>query len=221
MKKNKMENAVRFYILATQLKYKIRSGWDNHHWNIKGRKESVAEHIYGTCILAISIYSEFNPDVDLSKVLKMLVLHEIGEVVIGDITPYDNITLEEKFKIEHDAIAKIVDGMAMQDEIISLLNEFDGHETKESVFAFYCDKLEANLQSKVYQDKGCHHSLNDQNNNKIMNSEKIKNIIASGAQTPFDVWYKSDKEIFKNDVVFSQFLDYVKMHNTNNFIKIK
>ena len=221
MNNNRMENAVRFYILATQLKYKIRSGWDNHHWNIKGRKESVAEHIYGTCILAISISSEFNCKINLDKVLRMLVLHEIGEVLIGDITPFDNVTPEQKFKKEHEAIEKIVDGMILKEEIISLLNEFDEHKTKESVFAFYCDKLEANLQSKVYQDKGCHHSLNDQKNNKVMNSNKIKKRLSSGAQTPFDVWYESDKEIFKDDVVFSQFLDYVKNHNTNDFIKIK
>ena len=219
MNENRMENAVRFYILATQLKYKIRSGWDKHHWNIKGRKESVAEHIYGTCILAISISSEFKCDVDLNKVLKMLVLHEIGEVLIGDITPFDNVSLEEKHKIEHEAIEKIVDGMIVKDEIIFLLNEFDEHKTKESVFAFYCDKLEANLQSKVYQDKGCHHSLDDQKNNKVMNSKKIQNIISSGAKTPFDVWYESDKNIFKDDVIFSQLLDYFKMIDSKEFLK--
>ena len=56
----KLKNSMRFYMLATQLKYKIRSGWDKSHWNVsKERLESIAEHVYGTCILALSIDSEF------------------------------------------------------------------------------------------------------------------------------------------------------------------
>ena len=47
----RLNDAMRFYLLATQLKYKIRSGWDENHWNIsKERIESIAEHVYGTCI---------------------------------------------------------------------------------------------------------------------------------------------------------------------------
>lgn len=70
MEERKLKNAMRFYLLATQLKYKIRSGWNETHWDIKKeRLESIAEHVYGTCILAISIYSEFEYDVDLNKVL--------------------------------------------------------------------------------------------------------------------------------------------------------
>ena len=34
MKETKLKNAMRFYLLATKLKYKIRSGWDENHWNV-------------------------------------------------------------------------------------------------------------------------------------------------------------------------------------------
>ena len=61
MEESKVQSAMRFYLLANQLKYIIRSAWDKMHWNInKDRLESVAEHTFGTCILAISIDSEFN-----------------------------------------------------------------------------------------------------------------------------------------------------------------
>ena len=54
MDDSKIINSLKFYLLATELKDKIRSGWKI--WNIdRQRVESVAEHIYGTCILAISI----------------------------------------------------------------------------------------------------------------------------------------------------------------------
>ena len=101
----KYEKAIRFYLLATKLKYKIRSGWDKIHWNVSSdRIESIAEHVYGTCILAISLDSEFKSNIDLNKVLKMLTIHEIGEVLIGDITPFDNVTPEQKAEIEHKAM---------------------------------------------------------------------------------------------------------------------
>ena len=56
MEEMKLKNAMRFYLLATQLKYKIRSGWDEKHLNVsKERIESVAEQVYGICILAIHL----------------------------------------------------------------------------------------------------------------------------------------------------------------------
>lgn len=62
-----LDDAMRFYLLATQLKYKIRSGWDETHWNVsKERLESIAEHVYGTCILALSIDSEFETNLSMN-----------------------------------------------------------------------------------------------------------------------------------------------------------
>lgn len=214
MEQGKMRNATQFYLLATQLKYKIRSGWDENHWNVDSKRiESIAEHVYGTCILAIAIESEFECDIDLSKVIKMLVVHELGEVVIGDITPFDNISKEEKMKIEHDGIAKVVGNLVKKDEIISLLQEFDAAQTKEAVFAYYCDKLEADIQSKVYQDMGCHHDLDDQKGNVVYKSSKIQKILEGGAETAFDVWYEWDKDIYK-DEIFSGMLEYIRRCDT-------
>ena len=64
-----INSAIRFYLLATKLKYKIRSGWDKNHWNINNERiESIAEHVYGTCVLAISLNSEFGLNMDMEKV---------------------------------------------------------------------------------------------------------------------------------------------------------
>lgn len=163
---DKIKKAMRFYLLATKLKYKIRSGWDKEHWNINSERiESIAEHVYGTCILAISLDSEFRLNMDMEKVLKMLVMHEIGEVLIGDITPFDEITLEQKAEIEHKAMREVLGDLINKEELFNLLIEFDEHNTKESKFAYLCDKIEADIQSKVYQDMGCHNSLDEQQNN--------------------------------------------------------
>ena len=215
MEESRICNAMRFYLLATQLKYKVRSGWNETHWNIKKeRLESVAEHVYGTCILAISLDSEFNFDIDLGKVIKMLVLHEIGEVIIGDITPFDNITPEEKKKIEHEAIKKMVGDLIKKDEIISLLFEFDEYKTREAIFARHCDKLEADIQCKVYQDMGCQNNLDYQENNVVLKSKKIQGMIGDGAETVFDIWYYFDKHLYEDDEVFASLLEFARNHKT-------
>lgn len=211
-----IRNAMRFYLLATKLKYKIRSGWDKKHWNVNAKRiESVAEHIYGTCILAISLNSEFKLNMDMEKVLKMLTLHEIGEVLIGDITPFEKITLEEKAKMEHGAMKYVLGDIIDKDELFDLLIEFDEHNTKESKFAYLCDKMEADIQAKVYQDMGCQRGLDDQANNVVFKSPEIAKMIESGAETAFDIWYEWDKAKFEEEPIFEKTLLYVKKNNTN------
>ena len=216
----KLKNSMRFYMLATQLKYKIRSGWDKSHWNVsKDRLESIAEHVYGTCILALSIDSEFKTNLDINKVIKMLVLHELGEVIIGDITPFDNITSEEKMIKEHEAMREVVGDLINQKEFLSLLFEFDEKKTKEAIFAHHCDKLEADIQAKIYQDMGCQHPLNEQEDNVVFKSDKVQQMVKDGAQTAFDIWYEWDKSLYYDDEDFARLLDYVRTINTQELLK--
>ena len=211
-----IRNAMRFYLLATKLKYKLRSGWDKNHWNVTSeRLESTAEHVYGTCILALSLNSEFQLDMDMEKVLKMLTIHEIGEVLIGDITPFDGITVEEKAEIEHKAMQDVLGDIVEKDELYDLLLEFDEHNTKESNFAYLCDKLEADIQAKVYQDMGCQRELSDQKNNVVFKNPKVQQMIDDGAKTAFDIWYEWDKSKFENNPAFAKTLRYIKENNTN------
>lgn len=61
---NRNDNILRFYILATSLKNKIRQG--SIYWNVTApRRESIAEHVYDTCMLAIAIHSEYKMDKEL------------------------------------------------------------------------------------------------------------------------------------------------------------
>ena len=77
------KNVVDFYVLCNTLKNVVRSGWKI--WNVKKeRLESIAEHIFGTQMLAISMWSEYDYDIDIKKVLTMLAVHETEEIIIGD-----------------------------------------------------------------------------------------------------------------------------------------
>ena len=98
----KEQNVIEYYVLCNKLKNVIRTGWLD--WNVKKERiESVAEHIYGTQMLALAIYSEYDYKIDIKKVILMLALHELEEIKIGDLTPFQ-ITKEEKKKLGHIAV---------------------------------------------------------------------------------------------------------------------
>ena len=145
----------------------------------------------------------------------MMVLHEIGETIIGDITPFDGVSETEKNNKEHVAWESLLEGLVKKEEMYNLLIEFDERKTNDAKFAYLCDKLEADIQSKVYEDMGYQRSLDDQGSNKCYKYPRIQEILASGAKTAFDVWYENDKSKFENNIVFKKVLEYVKDNNMN------
>lgn len=129
-------------------------------------------------MLAIAMKSEYEYDVDIMKVIFMLAIHELGETVIGDLTQFQ-ISRDEKEKREHEAVHKILGGLLDGEVIEDLFLEFDAHETKEALFAYQCDKLECDLQSKLYDEDGCV-DLNDQDGNDTMNNQIVKKLLGKG-----------------------------------------
>ena len=211
----------KFYYFNYRLKNKLRSGWDRKHWNVKSdRIERISEHIIGTIALAIAMDSEFDFNIDINKVIEMLIVHEVGEILIGDITPFDGITNEQKKDIEHQAIEDVLECLTNKKYLVKLIFEFDDHQTAESIFGHYCDKMEADIQAKVYQDKGMQNPLNEQQNNVVFKSDRVKQMVENGAQTAFDIWYLWDKSIYKDDNIFTLLLDYVKNNNLIKFSSI-
>ena len=149
----KEKKVIEYYLLCNKLKDVVRSGWKYFKVD-RNRVESVAEHIYGVQMLAIAMKSEFQYDIDIMKVIYMLAIHELGEILIGDLLPIED-KYKDKEKIEHEAVHKILSSLIDGEEIEKLFLEFDAHETKEAKFAFQCDKLEADIQCKLYDQEGC------------------------------------------------------------------
>lgn len=213
MENNKIERLIQFYLLATKLKDKIRSGWKT--WNIdRERVESVAEHIYGTCILAIAIDSEFDLNIDIYKVVMMLVLHEIEEVKIGDLTPFDKITKEEKRIIGKQAVEEVLGPLTKGINYIELIEEFEKLETKESKFAKMCDKLEADIQAKIYCEEKSIEMYNDKNAH-LLQDDRIKGLLAKGAKSVADLYIEYDRPVFTEEVV-EHIADFIKDNNLLN-----
>lgn len=206
---SKEENVIRYYVLCNKLKNLIRTGWKD--WNVKSnRLESVAEHIYGVQMLAIAMASEYNYDINLSRVIMMLAVHELEEIYIGDLTLFE-ISSEEKEKIGHEAIEKVLSSLANKDEIKSLIIEFDERQTNESRFAYYCDKLECDIQSKIYDEKDCV-DLNHQSNNKSFNDPEVQKLLNSGMSWS-DMWLTFGQNRYNYDENFMSVSNYVKKHN--------
>lgn len=172
----KIENAIKYYKLCTKLKDTIRTG--PIVWNAKRERiESVAEHIYGVQMLAISIYYQLGYKLDIMKVIYMLAVHELEEIEIGDLAFFET-TREEKLIKGKKATDYILKDLLGKDEISALLDEYNERTTEEAKFAYHCDKLECDIQMKLYDQEGCF-DLNNQPNNPILNNPNVRKVLDS------------------------------------------
>ena len=209
---SKEENVIKYYVMCNKLKNVIRTGWKN--WNVeRERVESVAEHIFGVQMLAIAMKSEYEYDIDIMKVVFMLAVHELGEIVIGDLTMFE-ISKEEKAKREKEAVHKILCGLLDGKEIENLFTEFDSHSTKEAMFAYQCDKLECDLQSKLYDEEGCV-DLNKQESNDLLENELVKKLL-SEEKSWSGMWLRFGQTVYPYDDNFKNVSKYAL---NNNIIK--
>jgi len=205
----KKENVINYYVFCNKLKNVIRTGWKD--WNVQSdRIESVAEHIFGVQMLALAMYSEYQYDIDIMKVIFMLAVHELGETVIGDLTQFQ-ISKEDKEKMEHEAVHKILLDLLDGEQIEKLFLEFDSHSTKEAMFAYQCDKLECDLQSKLYDEEGCV-DLNKQDGNDTMNNSIVKELLDSGCSWS-SMWLQFGQKIYPYDENFRAVSNYALNNN--------
>ncbi len=202
---SKESNVVDFYILCNRLKKIIRTGWMKWHV-LSERIESVAEHIYGVQMLALAMKSEYQYDIDIFKVIFMLAIHELGETIIGDLTQFE-ISKEEKKLIEHEAVHNILGGLVDGRFIEELFLEFDERKTNEAIFAYQCDKLECDIQSKIYDTEAII-NLNNMVENEAVDDFFVKRLLDSGFSFS-EMWMKFGQEMYHYDDNFMAVSDYV------------
>jgi len=204
---DKAKTVVEYYVMCNKLKDVIRTGWKD--WNVKrDRLESVAEHIYGVQMLAIAMCSQYEYDIDIFKVIYMLAIHELEEIKIGDLTCFQ-ISKEEKEKLGHEAIEEVLSSLLTKDKIKELILEFDEGKTKEAKFAYHCDKLECDLQCKLYDEENCV-DLNDQKDNNTYNDKKVQELLNKEKGSWSGMWLEFDRSKYIDDSNFMEVLDYVK-----------
>ena len=208
----KEKNVINYYVSCNKLKNVIRTGWKDRSVQ-RERLESVAEHIFGVQMLAIAMKSEYNYDVDILKVIMMIAIHELWETVIWDLTEFQ-ISRKEKEKIEHEAVHNILKDLIDGEEIEKIFLEFDEHKTKESIFAYQCDKLECDLQCKLYDEEWCV-DLNNQKSCNATENKKVQQLLKEN-KTWSDMWLQFDLENIPYDDNFKAMINYAQKHKIKN-----
>ena len=129
-------------ILAVAEKLKCNT---RHCYTSSGRRESVAEHSWRIALMAMLVAPEF-PEADMNKVIRMCLIHDLGEAFTGDIPAFDkteaNVQREDSL---YDAWVRTLPGETGE-EFVSLLAEMNALETREARIYKALDKLEAVIQ---------------------------------------------------------------------------
>ncbi|MEI8633360.1 HD domain-containing protein [Vibrio sp. PP-XX7] len=109
----------------------------------EGRLENTAEHSWHVALMAILLEEHANEPVDISKVVQMLLFHDIVEVDAGDTFIYDVQAAEQQEKLELQAAERLF-GLLPEDQgqqFLELWKEFEGGDTLEARFAKALDRL--------------------------------------------------------------------------------
>ncbi len=109
------------------------------------RRENSAEHSWQVVLMAILLHEHASEPVDLLRVVRMLAVHDVVEVDVGDTFHYEKADRENLAELEAKA-AKRIFGLLPADqaeELTALWEEFEGKQSPESRFATAVDRFVA------------------------------------------------------------------------------
>ncbi|MEJ2272550.1 MAG: HD domain-containing protein [Candidatus Bathyarchaeota archaeon] len=144
-----LHNLTKFFQFSGRLKQIKRTGWLKAGIS---QSESVADHVYRTAMLSM-IFADIE-SLDTLKILRMSLLHDLPETLIGDLTPSQK-TAKTKEK-EEKALYQILNFLPeMQLKLyLSIWNEYKEGKTIESKLIQQLDKIEMAFQAKEYSNSG-------------------------------------------------------------------
>ena len=148
MNESEIRGVLEFVRNAERLKTVTRSAYTT-----TGEVESVAEHSWRVALMAMLLASEF-PDVDAARVLRMCVVHDLGEAIGGDVPAPEQARRREsgesagKSAAERRDLLTLLEPLpaALQADIVLLWDEYEAAQTREARLAKALDKLETILQ---------------------------------------------------------------------------
>ena len=119
-----------------------------HCYTSGGRHESVAEHSWMMTLIAFFIKDEF-PDADMDKVIRMCIIHDLGEAFTGDIPTFEKTNANEKTEetLLSDWVSTLPENQRV--EMYSLYEEMKKRETIEAKIYKAIDSLEALIQHNI------------------------------------------------------------------------
>ncbi len=140
-----------FFKITTNLKKISRKGWETKLGI--ANPESVADHSYSMSVIAM-ILADMQK-LDTLKVIKMGLLHDLAESIVGDYTP-EEISKNEKIELENNAMIKIFNNLPqnLSKNYLSIWEEYQDKKTREAIFLHEIDKFEMAMQAIQYYDEG-------------------------------------------------------------------
>ncbi|RMJ27988.1 HD family hydrolase [Aspergillus sp. HF37] len=147
---------VPFFHLLERLKTTKREGW--RRFGIE-RGESISDHMYRMSVMTMLAPPSLASQLNLPHCMKMALIHDMAESLVGDITPRDQVSKAEKARREAqvmDYISKtllggVPGGMLTGQEILNVFREYEENNSLEARFVHDIDKMELLLQMVEYE----------------------------------------------------------------------
>ncbi|MDL2285055.1 HD domain-containing protein, partial [Oxalobacter sp. OttesenSCG-928-P03] len=142
MKPNDIPDRLTFIREAERLKNVLRSAHTS-----EGRRESTAEHSWRLCLLAL-VFEDRLPHLDFAKVLRICILHDLGEAISGDIPATEQTPDDGKAAQEKKDLQTLLSPLPahLQEQLLSLWEEYENAASPEARAVKALDKIETLIQ---------------------------------------------------------------------------
>ncbi len=159
-----------------------------HSWTSSGRRESVAEHSWRLSVMALLCADEY-PDLDIDKVVKMSIIHDLGEAITGDVPSF--VKTDENEKEEEDAISTLLSMLpqVIADDFSQCFQEMKELQTPESKLFKALDNMETLI------------SHNEADISTWLPLEYTENLVYGQKNVQWSEWTKELKEVIKEDSI--------------------
>ncbi|KAI1437153.1 HD domain-containing protein [Xylaria sp. CBS 124048] len=151
------DSPIPYFHVLERLKTNKREGW--RRFNIQ-RGESISDHMYRMSLMTMVCPPTLASKIDLFKCMKMCLIHDMAESIVGDITPVDGVPKSEKSRREAETMDYIskkllgnVHGGLAGAEIRAIWQEYEDSKTLESHFVHDIDKVELLSQMLEYEKR--------------------------------------------------------------------
>jgi putative hydrolases of HD superfamily len=139
---DEFDGILAFLRTAERLKSVTRSGWTT-----EGERESVAAHTWRLCLMAVTLADRL-PGIDLARLLKICIIHDLGEALHGDIPAPEQVVNGAKAAGEREDLLEVLAPLPrrLREEFTGLWDEYEAARSPEAQLAKGLDKLETILQ---------------------------------------------------------------------------
>lgn len=149
----KYNNILNFYREYIKMEEILRKGWVMRNVPAK-RLESVADHTLQLIMLASVITKELDIKLDNHKLTEMLLVHDVGEIIVGDVSEVEDNYDGKKSK-ENEAVKSIFNSLSEEsgNYYYLLWIEMENRSTPLAKFAYLIDKIDAVIKAGIYEER--------------------------------------------------------------------